>query len=94
MPRQLRFIFPAALLGICLTFSGCKTVYSDMYSPRRSYFVPPKEKKPEVPPLIEETVTPSTSETPAGLLPSPAPSSAPAPAPTTPADPVLPGLTQ
>jgi len=95
MSRELRLIFPVTLLAICVLSSGCDTVYSDMYSPRRNYFVPPKEKKPEVPIPLEETVT-TPADAP-GVLPPPAPSAAPLipPAPTTPPDPtqpVIPGL--
>ena len=49
MPRlfplpQLTFLVCAAALPV-----GCKTVYSDVYSPRGNHFVPPKEKKIELP---------------------------------------------
>jgi hypothetical protein len=93
MPRQLRLIFPATLLASCVVFSGCKTVYSDMYSPRRNYFVPPKEKPKEISIPIEEIAPPSTPETPAGLLPPAPPSAAPVtPPPPAPADPALPAI--
>ena len=93
MPRQLRLIFPATLLAICVVFSGCKTVYSDMYSPRRSYFVPPKVKAPEdIPTPVETTAPTTTPETPAGLLPPAPPSAAPVTAPADAALPAIPGL--
>lgn len=49
MPRlsplpQLTLLVCAALLP-----AGCKTLYSDVYSPRGNHFVPPVEKKVELP---------------------------------------------
>jgi len=92
MPRHLQLIFPAILLAICVLFSGCDTVYTEMYSPKRNRFVPSKPKpQPEAAPIILDEPAPSST---VPLLP-PAPSAAPvvppAPAPDG-AAPVIPGL--
>ena len=78
MSRHARFIIPAILLTSSLFVSGCKTVYSDMYSPRRNHFVRVKEKpKPEpVAPVID--TPPAGTDLPGLGLPPAAPPSAPA----------------
>jgi hypothetical protein len=71
---------------------GCKTIYSDVYSPRGNHFVPPKEKKIELPedkkPKAPVNAVPAPGIPEAGGLPGlpPAPEMpalppAPAPAP-------------
>lgn len=42
MSRPFRRLLP--LLALALAATGCSTIYSDMYSPRRSRFVPPAPK--------------------------------------------------
>ena len=84
MSRQARLIIPAIFLTCSLVFSGCKTVYSDMYSPRRNHFIPVKAKpKPE--PVIPATETaPAGTDLPGLGLPPAAPTSAPVDAPAMP----------
>ncbi|HEV7403536.1 MAG TPA: hypothetical protein VGO11_11435 [Chthoniobacteraceae bacterium] len=58
MPRlsplpQLILLACAAALPV-----GCKTIYTDVYSPRGNHFVPPKEKKIELPEEKKKPVTP------------------------------------
>lgn len=78
MSRHARFIIPAILLTSSLFMSGCKTVYSDIYSPRRNHFVRVKDKpKPEpVAPVVEPQ--PAGTDLPGLGLPPAAPPSAPA----------------
>ena len=92
MSRPARYIIPAILLSVSLPFTGCKTIYSDSYSPRRNHFIPVKEKpKPEpIAPVIEATPPPAGGEL---GLPPVAPSSAPvAPAMPDGGAPAIPGL--
>jgi hypothetical protein len=77
MSRPARFTFLTTLLAFGLTLSGCKTVYSDMYSPKRSRFVPTKVKpavttEPQLPP-IEATPAPSLLPPPAAGVTPPTP---------------------
>jgi hypothetical protein len=65
MPRlsplpQLVLLACAAALPV-----GCKTIYSDAYSPRGNHFVPPPEKKIELP------VDKKAKETPVNAVPAP-----------------------
>ena len=81
MSRQARILIPALFLICSVVFSGCKTVYSDMYSPRRNHFVALKEKpKPEPAITPTETTMPAGTDLPGLGLPPAAPPSAPAPA--------------
>jgi hypothetical protein len=103
MPRPASYLIPAIFLSISLVFTGCKTIYSDTYSPRRNHFVPlpPKPKPQPLEPLLDAEPAPSSDLPPLGL-PPPAPSSAPVEtpmpadgaAPMTPdaAQPMIPGL--
>ena len=93
MSRQARILIPAIFLTCSVVFSGCKTVYSDMYSPRRNHFKPVKEKpKPE--PVIAPTETTPPPGTDLLGLPPAAPPSAPmdAPMPAPDAAAPIPGL--
>ncbi len=97
MSRQARIIIPAIFLTCSLVFSGCRTIYSDTYSPRRNHFIPVKTKpKPDLAPPID-TAPPPGADIPNLGLPPVAPPSAPmeAPAPAMPeagAAPAIPGL--
>ena len=89
-----------SLSAMCL--AGCKTIYSDMYSPRRSYFKPtPEKSKPaaELLPPSAPTTVPATDLVPPPTLPDAAPPPAPemtpppeAPATPPPETPAIPGL--
>jgi hypothetical protein len=92
MLRPSNTVAISILLFAAFSLSACKTIYTDMYSPKRNYFKPEKE-------------TPKPAEVlPSGALPevpAPAPAAAPgldaapAPAPTEPAPapvPAIPGL--
>ena len=97
MSRQARIIIPAIFLSFSVVFSGCKTVYSDMYSPRRNHFIPVKPKpKPEITiPVIDPTPPPGTDIPALGLPPAPPPSAPVEPAAPMPeggAAPMIPGL--
>lgn len=49
---------------------GCKTLYTDVYSPRGNRFVPPKEKKIELPEEKKPAAPAPVQATPVpGLLP-------------------------
>lgn len=89
MFRPSRLVLSIFLLAAGLALSACRTTYSDIYSYKRSRFVPPPHKA-ELPPA------PKASETPAAGAPDPAAAvlgTAPAPAPAAaPAAPVIPGL--
>ena len=81
MSRQARILIPAIFLTCTVVFSGCKTVYSDRYSPRRNHFIPVKEKPKPVPVIAPTETTPLPGTDLPGLgLPPAAPPSAPAPA--------------
>ena len=80
MSRPVRYIIPATFLSISLVFTGCKTIYSDTYSPRRNHFIPVKPKpKPEpLLPVIEPVTAPGADLL--GLPPAAPPSAPVAPA--------------
>lgn len=65
-----RLILPIFLASISIGLSGCGTIYSDSYSPRRSYFVPPPAEKSEV---ILAPVPEADVVAPIGSLPPPPP---------------------
>jgi hypothetical protein len=72
MPRlstlpQLVLLACAAVLPI-----GCKTVYTDAFSPRKNHFVPPVEKKIELP-VDKKANTPA----PVNAAPAPEPGGIP-----------------
>src|SRR4051794_11474547 len=65
MPRlsplpQLVLLACAAALPV-----GCKTIYSNTYSPRGNHFVPPVEKKIELPEDKKANATPAVNAVPA-----------------------------
>ena len=96
MSRPVRYIIPATLLSISLVFTGCKTIYSDTYSPRRNHFIPVKAKPKAEPitPIIDTAPVPGSDIPPLGLPPA-APPSAPVETPPMPGDgaaPMIPGL--
>jgi hypothetical protein len=62
------------LLVASLALTGCKTVYSDMYSPRRNRFVPPPK-----PVEKSDVLPPPTTGTPNIVTPGPDAFTAPAP---------------
>ena len=81
MSRPARLIFPTTILALALTLAGCKTLYSDTYSPRRNRFkpLPPKmEKVDEAPPISDDAAL--APLTPAAPAPLGLPEAAPAPA--------------
>ena len=83
MSRPLRTICTLSLALAAVTFqTGCGTIYTDVYSPKRSYFKAPVEvAAPTV--LPSETTTTTTTvfpSAPEGLPPAPVvPDAAPAP---------------
>ena len=90
MSRPVCSIIPATFLALSLVLSGCKTIYSDMYSPRRNHFIPvkqPPKKVEAVAPLTEPEPTP-----PPPGLPPPAPVPAAPLEPAMPADPAAPAM--
>lgn len=97
MSRPARYIIPAISLSISLVFTGCKTIYSDTYSPRRNHFIPVKQKS-KAEPIVPLDLAPpaSSADVPPLGLPPAAPPSAPVDAaPPMPADgaaPMIPGL--
>jgi hypothetical protein len=46
MSRRTFSFFP--LLAMLVAVTGCGTIYSDVYAPKRNHFVPPKAK-PSIP---------------------------------------------
>ena len=94
MSRQARIIIPAIFLTCSVVFSGCKTVYSDMYSPRRNHFIPVKAKPKPEPVVTPIETTPAGTDLPGLGLPPAAPPAAPmdAPAPAMPEAAPIPGL--
>ena len=95
MSRPARYIIPAIFLSLGLVFTGCKTIYSDTYSPRRNHFVRLQEKpKPEPASVVVDAGASSATDLQGMGLPPAAPTSAPA-APAMPdagAAPMIPGL--
>lgn len=94
MPRPSVIVSIASLLLAVFSLSACKTIYTDMYRPKRNYFKPEKEtpKPAEVlPPATSlDSIPPAPAAAP-GLDPAPAgelPAADPAPAPI----PTIPGL--
>ncbi len=92
MSRPVRFFIPAIFVSFTLAATGCKTVYSDMYSPRRNHFIPKKEKPKAAPEIPVLETTPTTTPAPDLGLPPAAPTSAPAPVAPADAAPMIPGL--
>lgn len=83
MFRPTRLVFPFLLAALTLALAGCGTIYDDMYSPRRSRFVPPKPKATiapidELPPV---DAAPVILPPPATLDPAPLDPAAPPVAP-------------
>ena len=96
MSRPVRYLIPATLLSISLVFTGCKTIYSDTYSPKRNHFIPVKAKPKPAPIVPLDTApapAPAADLPPLGLPPVPpvAPTE-PAPMPADGAAPMIPGL--
>ena len=96
MSRPACYIIPATFLSISLVFTGCKTIYSDTYSPRRNHFIPVKSKaKAEAPAPLLNAAPPAPGTDILPPLPPAAPPSAPVETPPMPADgaaPMIPGL--
>ena len=79
MPR-FSLTAPVALAAFALfAFAGCRTMYSDVYSPRRNHFKPVKEK-----PAVTDLIAPPTTGA--------APSGEPIAPPPIEAAPGIPGL--
>ncbi len=75
------------ILAIALTFTGCKVMYRDVYSPKKNYYKPPKEKS--MASLLPEE---KPGQVPAGgTVPAPG-GVVPEAAPAMPAAPGIPGL--
>ena len=55
MSRPPALVFSITFAACTVLMSGCKTTYSDMYSPRRSHFVPKKEKPAATSIPLEDT---------------------------------------
>ena len=83
MSRPVCHIIPATFLSLSLVFSGCKTIYSDTYSPRRNHFIAVKEKPKKTEPI--PALTEPEPAPPGGLGLPPI-----APPPVTPMEPVMP----
>jgi hypothetical protein len=71
--------FATVFLSLCAValFGGCGTIYSDMYSPRRNYFKPVKDKPKPAEVLPETTITTPLPPTLPAPPPVPPPVSAP-----------------
>ena len=89
MSRPPSLAFPILLVVLTTALAGCSTIYDDMYSPRRSRFVPPPEKTTTTTTLLEAGPIPAGDTTPS----NPVPSTAPAAVPTMPAPAMDPGAT-
>jgi hypothetical protein len=90
MSRPSTTAAAALVLLAAIAFSGCRTVYTDMYRPRKSYFKPVKDQpKPDevLPPSVE---TPVETTTP--VQPVEPPPAVPEAAPPPEAPPAIPGL--
>ncbi|HEX8296214.1 MAG TPA: hypothetical protein VF593_07925 [Chthoniobacteraceae bacterium] len=90
MSRPPRLLCTVVLLAVSLAVTGCGTIYTRMYSPRRSYYKAPPEKAVDAATLLPPEGTPAAGAG-GSITPSPSPT-APAPAPTMEAAPVVPGL--
>ena len=51
MPRPMRPIATLTFAICALSFAGCSTVYTRVYSPKKGHFVPVEEKSETLPPL-------------------------------------------
>jgi len=86
MFRPFNILSVVILAAASLASQGCRThtIYRDVYAPKRSYFVPPEEKKEVIPPPAPTptTTAPVTPQvTPPGAATVPGGAAAPAPAP-------------
>jgi hypothetical protein len=75
MFRPSRFFVPVAIIVSSLALSACKTIYTDVYSPKRNHFKPVSEA-----PKLDEQLPPEAPP-PAGDAPPAPPPSAPVPMP-------------
>ncbi|MEQ1858797.1 MAG: hypothetical protein ABMA13_02555 [Chthoniobacteraceae bacterium] len=96
MPRPSFTALIALSLLAAVSLTGCKTIYSDMYSSRRNYFKPEKDT-PKPSDLLPMELPPDSAPAPAlmppGLDPAAPPMPAPDAAPGAPAPaPAIPGL--
>lgn len=100
MLRPSSLLSVALLLCTATGFVGCKTIYTDMYRPKKNYFKPEKDSKKKGEVLPETKIdlsapTPPAPGAPAdlGLPGAGAPAADPAaPAAGAPAIPAIPGL--
>ncbi len=67
MSRPLRLLFPATCAVISLLCSGCGTVYDRMYSNKKTYFKPPKEKEVSADAIMKDVDKSSTPQNNAAL---------------------------
>jgi hypothetical protein len=80
MSRPIQALSLVVLTAAGVFLSGCSdTVYRDVYSPRRNYWVPPPEEKKEIPSTVTNTSTPAPTVTPS-IVPGGMPAVPPAPA--------------
>src|SRR5690349_4766765 len=89
MSRPSQYVFVVVLVAVNLGFAGCGTIYDDMYSPRRSRFVPDKPKPKST---SEAGPIPPGDTTPSNPVPSTAPSVLPPPSPPPAVPSTVPGL--
>jgi hypothetical protein len=83
------FLSSLALVAFAaVAFTGCRTMYSEMYSPKRNRFVPEKEE-PKTLDLLPPPAPAPVDATPPGLPPAVPP---PVDAPAAPMAPTLPPL--
>ena len=69
MSRPMRPIATLTLILLALSFTGCGTVYTRTYSPKKGHFIPVEEKTEVLPPI--ETLPPVDG--PASGIPQTAP---------------------
>ena len=94
MLRPLRTFFALLLVAFSFFFFGCSTLYRPVYSPGKSNYKKPPEKKEAAVDLLPPA---PSDQAPGGLPvdPGAAPGAAPAPAPgMLDAAPAIPGLPQ
>ncbi len=96
MPRQFRPLCTVIVTVATISLTGCSSIYSDTYSPRRSRFVAPAPRvaatDADVLPPVDTTTTSTTTVLPPPVAPAPSLPPAPAvdPLAAPPVDPMAP----
>jgi hypothetical protein len=103
MSRPLQILSTVVLLAAPLSFSGCGTIYSDVYAPKRNHYKAPPEKVINTPatptPTTASPAIPGPTAPPSMMAPPPAPApaipgadAAVPPTPAAPTTPAIPGI--